>query len=210
MNDDVCNILLAGVGGQGTLLASELLSEALLLAGYDVKKSEIHGMSQRGGSVTSHVRFGRKVLSPLIHAGQADILFGFELLETYRYLPMLRPGGAVFVNSQRILPSPVAVGAASYPRAIEQKLHSACPDTRFVDGLELARQAGHPRTVNIVLLGALSTALDLPSPLWHQAITEKVPSQFLQENLVAFQLGHDSQTAATKTRQRGELADAGY
>lgn len=204
MNNDVCNILLAGVGGQGTLLASELLSEALLRAGYDVKKSEIHGMSQRGGSVTSHVRFGKKVLSPLIHEGQADILFGFELLETYRYLPMLRPDGGVFVNSQRILPAPVAVGVASYPQKIEEKLRRACPDTHFVDGIALARQAGHPRTVNIVLLGALSTALDIPYDLWHDIIAEKVPQQFLQENFSAFQLGCNSQGTITATTQRGE------
>lgn len=199
MKDEIQNILLAGVGGQGTLLASELLSEALLLAGYDVKKSEIHGMSQRGGSVTSHVRYGSKVLSPLIHEGRADILFGFELLETYRYLPMLRANGTVFVNSQRILPAPVAVGAASYPRELEDKLRSVCPNTHFIDGLTLARQAGHPRTVNMVLLGALSTALEMPSVLWCDVIAEKVPQQFLQENILAFQLGRDCQTRLKET-----------
>ena len=199
MNNDVRNILLAGVGGQGTLLASELLSEALLLGGYDVKKSEIHGMSQRGGSVTSHVRFGKKVLSPLIHAGQAVILFGFELLETYRYLPMLRSGGAVFVNTQRILPAPVAVGAARYPQNIEDKLRHVCPDTRFVNGVELACQAGNPRPVNIVLLGALSMALDISCDLWQDVISEKVPPQFLQENLRAFQLGCDTQAEHVTT-----------
>lgn len=204
MKDDVRNILLAGVGGQGTLLASELLSEALLLAGFDVKKSEIHGMSQRGGSVTSHVRFGKKVLSPLIHEGRADILFGFELLETYRYLPMLRQGGEVFANLQHILPAPVAVGAANYPQEIQEKLCNACPNTHFVDGLTLACQAGHPRTVNIVLLGAMSTALEMPPALWRDVIAEKVPQQFLQENLHAFQLGCDSQAGATETTQKGE------
>lgn len=203
MKDDVRNILLAGVGGQGTLLASELLAEALLLAGYDVKKSEIHGMSQRGGSVTSHVRFGSQVLSPLIHEGQADILFGFELLETYRYLPMLRPGGTVVVNTQRILPAPVAVGTADYPSGLEKKLRSACPDTCFVDGLTLARQAGHSRTVNMVLLGALSTALDMPTTLWRDVITEKIPQHFLEENLLAFQLGRDGQSSSKETALQG-------
>ncbi len=203
MNDDVRNILLAGVGGQGILLASELLAEVLLLAGYDVKKSEIHGMSQRGGSVTSHVRYGSTVLSPLIKQGEADILFGFELLETYRYLPMLRRGGDVFVNSQRILPAPVAIGAASYPEKIHKKLRSACPETHFVDGLNLAILAGHPRTVNIVLLGAVSTVLEISPALWREAITEKVPQQFLQENLLAFQLGCDSQAGATEAILKG-------
>lgn len=203
MNDDVRNILLAGVGGQGILLASELLAEVLLLAGYDVKKSEIHGMSQRGGSVTSHVRYGSNVLSPLIKQGEADILFGFELLETYRYLPMLRHGGDVFANSQRILPAPVAIGAADYPQEIQSKIHHVCPDTYFVDGLTLACQAGHPRTVNMVLLGALSTALDVPHVLWHEVIAEKVPQQLLQENLYAFQLGYDSQATAPETIQQG-------
>lgn len=204
MNEDVRNILLAGVGGQGILLASELLAEVLLLAGYDVKKSEIHGMSQRGGSVTSHVRYGSNVLSPLIKHGEADILFGFELLETYRYLPMLRRDGAVFANSQRILPAPVAIGAADYPQDLEGKICHLCHDTRFVDGLTLAYRAGHPRTVNMVLLGALSTALNIPSMLWHEVIAEKVPQQLLQENLFAFQLGHDSQTTTPETVQQGE------
>ncbi|BCA78810.1 indolepyruvate oxidoreductase subunit beta [Desulfuromonas sp. AOP6] len=199
MKDDVRNILLAGVGGQGTLLASELLSEALLLAGYDVKKSEIHGMSQRGGSVTSHVRYGSKVLSPLIHEGQADILFGFELLETYRYLPMLGEDGTIFVNRQRILPAPVAVGTASYPPDLEDKLLRVYPNTHLVDGLALAHQAGHPRTVNTVLLGALSTALEMPPALWHDVIAQKVPPQFQQENLLAFQLGRDGQRSKSPT-----------
>lgn len=202
MKDDVRNILLAGVGGQGILLASELLSEALLLAGYDVKKSEIHGMSQRGGSVTSHVRYGSTVLSPLIKEGQADILFGFELLEAYRYLPMLRQGGDVFVNSQRILPAPVSVGVASYPQAIEKNLRSACPNAHFIDGLALAVQAGNPLTVNSVLLGALSTALEIPPALWHEVIAEKVPQQLLQENLFAFHLGCDSQISIEESMQK--------
>ncbi len=199
MTNDVRNILLAGVGGQGILLASELLAEVLLLAGYDVKKSEIHGMSQRGGSVTSHVRYGSNVLSPLIKQGDADILFGFELLETYRYLPMLRRGGDVFANNQSILPAPVAIGTAEYPHEIQNKIRHACPDTHFVDGLTLACQSGHPRTVNMVLLGALSTALNIPHTLWNETITEKVPQQLLQENQFAFQLGRNSQAMTPET-----------
>jgi len=161
MKCSVKSILLAGVGGQGTLLASEVLSEVLMLAGYDVKKSEIHGMSQRGGSVTSHVRWGEKVFSPLIPEGTADILFGFELLETYRCLPMLRAGGAVVVNNLKIAPGPVATGQTRYPEDIPGKIAAAVADTTLVEGMELALDAGNYRAVNTVLLGALAKRLDI-------------------------------------------------
>ena len=189
MKNKVTNILLAGVGGQGTLLASEVLSEAFMLGGFDVKKSEIHGMSQRGGSVTSHVRFGSKVYSPLIPEGDADFLFGFELLETMRCLPMLRPGATVVVNDLKIIPAPVAMGQEVYPADIPAKIASNFPDTVLVNGMELAMRAGNVRTVNIALLGALSRRLDLPEQHWHQALTRQVPERFLVENLKAFELG---------------------
>lgn len=189
MENKVNNILLAGVGGQGTLLASEVLSEVFMLGGYDVKKSEIHGMSQRGGSVTSHVRFGSKVYSPIIPEGQADFLFGFELLETLRCLPMLRPGATVVVNDLKIIPAPVAMGQEAYPADIPAKIAASFPDTVVVNGMELAIQAGNVRTVNIALLGALSRRLDLAEQYWHQALTRQVPERFLAENLKAFALG---------------------
>lgn len=192
MSNKVTNILLAGVGGQGTLLASEVLSEALMMAGFDVKKSEIHGMSQRGGSVTSHVRFGAKVYSPLIPEGEVDVLFGFELLETYRYLPTLRPGGAVVVNDLKIIPATVAMGQESYPEDIPGKLTALCADTAVVAGTDLARQAGNPRTVNIVLLGALSRRLEMAEEIWIQALTKLVPQRFLDVNLAAFRLGRQN------------------
>jgi indolepyruvate ferredoxin oxidoreductase, beta subunit len=185
----ITNILLAGVGGQGTLLASEVLSEGLMLAGFDVKKSEIHGMSQRGGSVTSHVRYGSKVFSPLIPEGEADILFGFELLETYRYLPMLRAGGVVIVNDLKIMPAPVAMGQEVYPADIPAKLAAAVADSKVVNGMELAVAAGDVRTVNIVLVGVLARRLELPIDLWRQALEKLVPVRFLEENLKAFDLG---------------------
>ncbi|OEU75891.1 MAG: indolepyruvate oxidoreductase subunit beta [Desulfuromonadales bacterium C00003068] len=185
----VTNVLLAGVGGQGILLASEVLSEVLMLAGYDVKKNEIHGMSQRGGSVTSHVRFGEKVNSPIIPEGEADILFGFELLETYRYLPLLKAHGKVVVNRHRIMPPSVATGMERYPEQLEELIISAVDESLVVDGLELAMSAGNPRTVNTVLLGALSNMLDIDENLWQQALTKMVPSKFLAENLKAFELG---------------------
>ncbi len=192
MNNDVKNIFLAGVGGQGTLLASEILSETLMTAGYDVKKSEVHGMSQRGGSVTSHVRYGKRVFSPLIPEGMADVLFGFELLEAYRYLPMLRPGGAVVVNDLKIIPSPVAMGMESYPENIPAKITAVCPDAKIVNGTELALQAGNVRTVNIVLLGALSRRMDIAEELWLAALKKMVPEKFLSVNLEAFKFGRQA------------------
>lgn len=185
----VTNILLAGVGGQGILLASEVLSEVLMMAGYDVKKNEIHGMSQRGGSVTSHVRFGEKVYSPIIPEGEVDVLFGFELLETYRYLPLLKQDGKVLVNRLRIMPPSVATGIDRYPEQLEERLTAAVTDTRVVDGLDLAMAAGNPRTVNTVLLGALSNMLEIDLALWTQALEKMVPQKFLAENLKAFELG---------------------
>jgi indolepyruvate ferredoxin oxidoreductase beta subunit len=192
MENRVKNILLTGVGGQGTLLASEVLCEVLMLAGFDVKKSEIHGMSQRGGSVTSHVRWGKKVFSPLIPEGTADILFGFELLETYRCLPMLRAGGSVVVNNLKIAPGPVATGQESYPDDIPGKISAAVPETVLVDGMELAMKVGNYRTVNTVLLGALSNRMEIEEGFWIRALEKLVPPRFLDENLKAFTLGRNS------------------
>lgn len=189
MNDKVTNILMAGVGGQGTLLASEILSEVLMLAGYDVKKAEVHGMAQRGGSVISHVRFGAKVHSAIIPEGAADILFGFELLETYRYLPLVAPTGTVIVNNLRIAPPAVALGQDSYPEDIPRKLREYIQDVRVVDGLQLAEQAGNPRTVNTVLLGSLSNLLQPTHEQWLTAIRSLVPQPFQRVNLTAFELG---------------------
>lgn len=189
---DVKNILLAGVGGQGILLASEILSEVLMLAGYDVKKAEVHGMAQRGGSVVSHVRYGKQVLSPTIAEGTADVLFGFELLETCRYLPFLKKGGQVIANNVRITPSPVALGVQKYPEDIPGYLHAEIEDAHVVNGMELAEQAGDMRTVNVVLIGALSLYLDINKDLWQQAIKSMVPERFLKLNLKAFELGRES------------------
>ncbi|MDY0190929.1 MAG: indolepyruvate oxidoreductase subunit beta [Desulfuromonas sp.] len=188
----VTNILLAGVGGQGILLASEVLAEVLMLAGYDVKKNDVHGMSQRGGSVTSHVRFGEKVYSPIIPEGEADILFGFEVLETYRYLPFLRAGGKVVVNDLEIMPPSVATGLERYPSGITEKITAQVDETKIVQGLTLAVSAGNARTVNTVLLGAISNMLDIELDLWLRALEKMVPTKFLAENLKAFELGRAS------------------
>jgi indolepyruvate ferredoxin oxidoreductase beta subunit len=189
--NQVKNILMAGVGGQGTLLASEVLSEALMLAGFDVKKNEVHGMSQRGGSVVSHVRWGEKVYSPIIPEGEVDILFSFELLETSRYLPLLRQNGRILVNNLKIAPPSVALGKMEYPREIVADLKKQFPDTIVVDGLEMALELGNAKTVNIILLGALSNILDLELDIWLKALRKMVPERLLEINLKAFEMGRE-------------------
>lgn len=189
MNNAVTNILLAGVGGQGILLASEVLAEAFMLAGFDVKKSEIHGMSQRGGSVVSHVRFGSKVNSPVVPEGAGDILFGFELLETCRALPLLKPGATVIANDFRILPPSVLLGNAAYPENLPQKIQGSFPDFLLVDGQGLAQKAGDLRAANTVLLGAVSKKLDIAEEIWLAAIGKLVPKKALELNILAFSLG---------------------
>lgn len=191
MSNEVTNILISGVGGQGILLASEILSEVLMLAGFDVKKNEIHGMSQRGGSVVSHIRYGKKVYSSIIPEGQADVLLGFELLETYRCLPLVRKGGNILANNLQIFPAPVTLGKESYPADIPAKIASAFPGFIMVDGLQLATDAGNQRTVNIVLLGALSKSISIDDIFWQQTLRKMVPAKYLEENLKAFNLGRN-------------------
>lgn len=185
----VNNILLAGVGGQGILLASEVISEVMLLAGLDVKKNEIHGMSQRGGSVVSHVRYGEKVHSSIIPEGEVDILFSFEVLETCRYLPLLRKNGRVVVNDWKIAPPSVALGKQVYPENLLESIRRQFPLTTVVSGLDLALQAGNSKAVNTVLLGALSNILDFDRDLWLTALRRMIPERLLAVNLQAFALG---------------------
>jgi indolepyruvate ferredoxin oxidoreductase beta subunit len=192
MNGKVTNILLVGVGGQGILVASEIMSEALMLAGFDVKKSEVHGMAQRGGSVVSHVRFGEKVYSPIIAEGEADILVGFELLEAYRYLPLLKKSGRVVVNNLKINPPSVSLGHESYPEGIQDKIRKFFPESIFVDGIELAKQAGSFKTMNTVLIGAISGLSGVNEKYWVNAIEKMVPAKTLEMNKNAFELGKNS------------------
>jgi indolepyruvate ferredoxin oxidoreductase beta subunit len=189
MNNAITNILLVGVGGQGILLASEILSEAFMLAGFDVKKSEIHGMSQRGGSVVSHVRFGTEVFSPVVPEGEGDILFGFELLETYRYLSLLKPGASVIANDYKIAPPAVLLGQAVYPKSLPEKIQQKYPDFLLVDGQGLAMQAGDLRAANTVMLGAVSRRLQITEDVWLQALEKMVPEKALAMNLKAFAMG---------------------
>ncbi len=189
MSDRVTNILLVGVGGQGILLASEILSETFMLAGFDVKKSEIHGMSQRGGSVVSHVRYGKEVFSPIVPEGEGDILFGFELMETFRSLPLLKQGGKVVVNDLRIPPPSVLMGQEAYPEGLVDRIRAEFPDVLLVDGQNLATEAGNPRAANTVLLGAVSKRLDIAEEFWLAALEKMVPKKAFTVNLKAFTLG---------------------
>ena len=185
----VKNIMIVGVGGQGALLASKTLVLVLLDAGYDVKVSEVHGMSQRGGSVVTYVRYGDKVYSPIVDKGEADFIVSFELLEAARYTEYLRKGGQVVVNTQKIDPMPVITGAAEYPADLEGTMKAAGLNVDALDCLTLAEQAGTSKAVNIVLMGRLSRYMDFPESAWLSAIEKLVKPQFLEINKKAFMLG---------------------
>lgn len=184
------NIMIVGVGGQGSLLASKLLGHLLLTEGYDVKVSEVHGMSQRGGSVVTYVRFGEKVYSPIIDKGQADFIVSFEKLEAARYLEYLKEDGRIVVNTQEIDPMPVITGAMQYPADLVEKMEKLGAKVDAMDCLSLAEQAGSSKAVNIVLMGRLSRYFDeIPVEKWQKAIEECVPAKFLELNQKAFLLG---------------------
>lgn len=183
------SIMIVGVGGQGTLLASRILGNAVIRRGYDVKVSEVHGMSQRGGSVVTYVKYGDAVHSPIIDKGEADIVLAFELLEAYRALPWLKKGGKIIVNDQKIHPMPVITGAMKYPDSIPEKLGKAA-DLTVVDALSLAQQAGSIKAVNVVLIGVMAKNTGIPYEEWIETVRETVPSKFLDVNLKAFDLGY--------------------
>lgn len=191
MSQQITNILLVGVGGQGILLASEILSEAAMLAGFDVKKSEIHGMSQRGGSVVSHVRYGIEVFSPIVPEGEGDILFGFELMETVRSLPLLKHGGTVVANDLQISPPSVLMGQETYPGGLPERIKAQFTDFLLVDGQHLATDAGNVRAANTVLLGAVSKRLNIPEEEWLKALEKMVPPKALEVNKRAFVMGRE-------------------
>ena len=183
------NIMIVGVGGQGSLLASKLLGYLLSAEGYDVKVSEVHGMSQRGGSVVTYVRYGDEVQSPIIDKGEADFIVSFELLEAARYTEYLRPEGRIITNTQQINPMPVITGAAVYPEALVEKMQAAGIAIDAIDALSLAEQAGSAKAVNLVLLGCLSKYFDFTEEEWMEAIEKSVPPKFLELNKTAFALG---------------------
>ncbi len=187
----VTNILIVGVGGQGTLLASRVMGNLGLNLGFDVKLSEVHGMAQRGGSVVTHVRFGEKVYAPVIDIGQADIIVSFEKLEALRWMHYLKDGGKMFVNDQEISPMPVVIGAAQYPCEIQKQIAEKV-DVQFVDALKIAKEVGNIKTVNIVLIGVLAKNMDIEKEKFVEAIKSTVPEKFLELNIKAFEMGYNS------------------
>ena len=187
--NEVKNIMIVGVGGQGALLASKTLGQVLLDSGFDVKVSEVHGLSQRGGSVVTYVRYGKKVYSPIVDKGQADFIVSFEMLEAARYTEYLKTDGQIVVNTQNIDPMPVITGAAEYPTNLQEKIQAANIKIDALDCLSLAEQAGTSKAVNIVLMGRLSKYMDFPLETWLQAIEKLVKPQFLEINKKAFLLG---------------------
>jgi indolepyruvate ferredoxin oxidoreductase beta subunit len=188
----VTNILIAGVGGQGTILAGRIISLLALDAGHTVKVSEVHGMSQRGGSVLTQVRYGEEIYSPLIDPGDADILLAFEKLEALRMLPLLKQEGQALVNTQELPPLPVLSGALEYPADIEQCLQATSAQVTLLDAYGLARKAGSGKAVNTVLLGKLSQCLEFSLEAWKKAICNSVKPQFVELNLRAFELGREA------------------
>lgn len=183
------NIMIVGVGGQGTLLASKILGHLMLSEGYDVKVSEVHGMSQRGGSVVTYVRFGDKVYSPIIDKGEADFIIAFEQLEAARYVEYLKDDGRIITNTQQIDPMPVITGAAEYPENLIENMKNKGINVDAFDCLALANEAGSSKAVNIVLMGRVSRYFDIPVEKWEKAVEECVPAKFLELNKKAFKLG---------------------
>ncbi len=184
------NILISGVGGQGTLLASRIIGNVAIEAGYDVKVSEVHGMSQRGGSVVTFVKFSDgKVSSPILNEGEADYVLAFEALEAYRSLPFLKKDGLLLYNTQKINPMPVITGAEKYPEEISEKINSLGINNVSVDALALAKEAGSERSVNLALIGLLSPSLPFPKENWLEAIKRTTKEKFVDINLKAFELG---------------------
>lgn len=186
------SIMIVGVGGQGSLLASRLLGNVLLAQGYDVKVSEVHGMSQRGGSVVTYVKYGDEVFSPVIEKGEADVIISFEQLEAARWLPYLKKGGKLITSTQKLDPMPVITGAADYPDEIVEKIKAAGVEVTAIDALGLAEQAGSAKASNVVLMGKVASQTEFDGKLWQDAIEQCVPAKFLELNRKAFELGKNA------------------
>jgi indolepyruvate ferredoxin oxidoreductase beta subunit len=193
MSDNTTNVLIAGVGGQGVILASDIMSEVFMDAGYDVKKSEVHGMAMRGGVVTSHFRFGQKVYSPLIREGEVDILFAFEQLEGLRWINHVKRDGNI-INDHKINPPAVNLGEMEYPEDIPKKIKSKLKNLYLVKGTEIALQMGDSRAANVVLLGAISRFFDVREDLWLNTILNHLPAKVHELNRKAFSAGRDQIT----------------
>ena len=191
MNNTTQTMMLVGVGGQGTLLASRILGNLLIDAGHDVKLSEVHGMSQRGGSVVTYIRYGANVASPIAGQGEADVIVAFELCEAARWTNHLKKDGILIVNNQKILPMPVITGVAIYPENIPEQLAVVCQNPIILDALSSAVEAGNSKSVNVVLLGVLSTILDFDLASWEKALVNSIAPKLLAMNQKAFHLGRD-------------------
>lgn len=191
-SNDVRSILLAGVGGQGILRASDIICMALMEAGCDTKKSEVHGMAQRGGCVTSHVRYGGRVYSPLARKGSVDILLSFEELETLRYLDFLKPDGIIIVNQEKIYPPAVNLGISEYPRDILEQLKNNFKNVVVVDAPALARKAGNLRAANTVMLGVVSKFVGIKDEIWESVLRKSFPAKLIELNINAFRLGKEA------------------
>ncbi len=185
----VNNILIVGVGGQGTLLASKVLGSLAMEEGVEVKVSELHGMSQRGGSVVTHVRFGKGVSAPLIDEGCADYIVAFEKLEAARYINYIKPNGVIIVNDMEILPMPVIMGVAEYPQNIMQILKDNAKDVFCIDATKIATECGSLRSLNVVLLGVLAKSMDISEKSWETALKKTIKPAFLDVNIEAFNKG---------------------
>ncbi len=186
---ETTNILIVGVGGQGTILASRVIAGVAMEKNLDIKVSEIHGMSQRGGSVVTQVRYGKEVYAPTISPGTADVILAFEKLEALRWLHFLRPGGTVIVNSQELYPLPVLTGSVEYPSDIIERIRSKVPRTLEVDALAIAENSGSAKVVNTVLLGVLAGLLDSEPGIWKEVIKKTVPPKTIEVNEAAFEEG---------------------
>lgn len=184
------NIMITGVGGQGSLLASRILGNAFLSLGYDVKVSEVHGMSQRGGSVVTYVKYGDRVASPVICRGEADFLISFEMLETARWLPYLKKGGVVVTSTQHIAPMPVIMGVKQYPENIDEKIQALGVKLMKADALELAEACGSSKASNVVLIGMFAKHSDIPKEVFLNAVEQSVPAKFRELNIKAFESGY--------------------
>ena len=192
VKEQVTSILCSGVGGQGVILASDIMAQVFLEAGYDVKKSDIHGMAQRGGSVVSHVRFGKKVYSPLTKQGDADILLSLEVLEGLRYLNFMKPGGKVVINDLQINPPSVNLGEMEYPGEMNKALKSRFSDFHLVKATEIAEEAGDIKMTNVVMLGVLSKLLEMSEKLWIKNVLNHLPLKVHALNEKAFYLGREA------------------
>ncbi|OQY23398.1 MAG: hypothetical protein B6I37_05385 [Desulfobacteraceae bacterium 4572_35.2] len=188
-NDEITSVVLVGVGGQGILLASEVMATAAALAGFEVKTNEVHGMAQRGGSVIAQIRYGQQVFSPLVAEGTARVIGALEQVEGLRYHPYLAEGGFAVVSQQAIVPVSVSAGQSKYPQDLQPRLGEVYPRLAWVDVQQAAEDIGNPKVANMVVLGAMSTELDLPSAVWEQAISQCVKPEFLDSNLMAFVIG---------------------